>query len=131
MSNVLGSEQLLSGKRRYEYVTLRNGRVRIQSLTEYEKAEIDAAAVDYKKSVIDRKAAMLSRSRMICAVVVNDDGRRIFSDGDVDRVAREMDSQDVDAIHKAAVKHIGGSEDDFAELVGNSETTPSDDSQSS
>lgn len=116
-----GQANLLGAERRYRDVETPVGTVRIQSLSELEKSRVDAAAIDYKRTQIKRDAAILSRARLICAVVVDEAGERVFKDEDVDRVAHEMDSKVADAIFRGAQEHVGGEDEDFEELVGNSD----------
>lgn len=133
MSNTYANAaDLLGSKRRFDVVHVSGRTVRIQSLSELEKSEIDAAAIDYKKGAVKRQAAQLSRARLICACVVDGEGNRVFDTDDrtVRKVAHEMDSRDSDQIYRACVSHVGGIEDDFEELVGNSAETTGDASQS-
>lgn len=129
--NLTTASDLLGGKRRFDAVSVGGLNVRIQSLSELEKARVDAANIDYKRGRVAREAAVLSRARLIVACVVDDAGKRLFSDAQVEQVAKEMDSRVSDTIYRACVKHVGGeSNEDFAELVGNSAGTTSDDLQS-
>lgn len=130
MSNYATSADLLGNKRRYEVVECAGVSVRIQSLSELEKSEIDAAAIDYKRGGVSRQAAKLSRARLICACAVDEDGNKLFPNADVAKVASSMDSRISDALYRACVLHVGGDADsDFDELVGNCEATDGDGSQ--
>jgi len=121
-----GRERFLRGfKRRYQEVTLPDGEiVRIQNLSEAEKSRVDTASIDYKKSKIVRKAAQLSRARLLVACIVDAAGARLFGDDDTETLATELDSRDSQVIYAAILEWVGGDDEDFEETVKNSVDDP-------
>lgn len=132
-SNGFATREALIGKASRRYIDIRTPsghKVRLQSLSEGEMAAVEADRVDYKKGGVNRSAIVLSRARMITACVVDGEGHRIFTDGDAERIAAAMDSKDAIALYRACNEHTG-CDDDFEELVKNSETALVEDSPSS
>lgn len=91
---------------------------RIQSLSEAEMSALEMAEFE-RDSITDelirdedgrlvrREAAIAdTRARMIIATLVDDDGKRIFADGDLDLVKEQLDSADSLALYAAIGEHL-------------------------
>lgn len=111
-------------KRRHTEVPfLQTGKkVRIQSLTERERAELESA-------IVERKGGSL-RARIIAKSVVDEDGKRIFSDDDIPFI-ESLDSQVTSELYDAIDQHCGviRGQDDLETIGKNSEEIPEDDSR--
>lgn len=73
------------------------GTVRVQSLSERERAGIERAV---------QGGSSLYRPHMIALAVVDDEGRRVFTDDDVTDLA-EVDSRLVLALAEVVATHVG------------------------
>lgn len=105
-------------KRRYVTVDVPGvGDVRLQSLSELERSQYELAALD-NKNAVSREKLLHQRCRLIALCVVDDEGKRLFSDDDV-RLLLEMDSQITNAIFDAAQLHCGFTKADIEALEKN------------
>jgi hypothetical protein len=84
------------------------GTIRVQSLTERERAGIERAV---------QGGSSLYRPHMVALAVVDDEGRRVFTDGDVEDLA-EVDSRLMLAIADTVAGHIGPVELTAEDLEG-------------
>ena len=106
---------LASCKRRYTEETIEGlGTVRLQSLTELERAKVEVAA---------RDNASVLRGMLIAMSLVDDEGNRLFGDGEVDTILA-MDSRLTLRVSDVVLAHIG--KDKTEDAVKNSETTPAE-----
>lgn len=108
---LLGSVQ-----RRYSTVEVPGlGAVRLQSLTELERAQIEqVAATDVTRM----------RAQLIAVALVDDAGNRLFSDQETDHILR-MDSRLTGELSTAVMLHVGR-QDTTEDQVKNSEGTPAE-----
>ena len=117
---------LRKAPRRYTVVDIPElGRVRLQSITEKERAEYDRHLLD-DKGRPDLKRANYHRARLIVLCVVDEEGRRILGDEEAKKLPDLMDAAVADRVFEACQKHCNGETD-----LGNSkglQTTPTDDS---
>ena len=121
-------EQLLKpAPRRYVEITLpvSGQRVRIQSLLEGEKS-FHEASVQFdekgeRRSALDRVET--SKPLMICATLVDESGKLLLGDDDIDAVA-DMDGKDVAAIYDVAWEHCGFAPTDVETILKNSGKVP-------
>ena len=97
---------LAGGKRRYRDVALpvAGVTVRIQSLTELEKAQFEAEFYDTNGKKI-RGRTLDSRARLIMLSLVDDAGEKLLAPGDETSVM-QMDSADTGALWEAIWDHI-------------------------
>ena len=120
MSDYATRSQLLNkAPRRYRDVTLpvSGHKLRIQSLTEKEYADFCRACNNKKDSVA---TVLNSRRLLLIRCVVDDSGRRLFSQDDYDALA-EWDAADLHAAQAACAEHVGTSEDGVENIRKNSE----------
>ena len=110
---------LARNQRRFREVSCGDMRVRLQSLSEAERAQVELDSQGDEVRAI--------RARFIVASVVDADGNRVFRDSDVPNVM-ELDSQVTGRLGDEISAHIGITDDQFAELAKNSDETPEDDS---
>ena len=121
-------EQLFKpASRRYAEITLPVSglRVRIQSLLEGEKS-LHEASVQFdekgeRRTALDR--VEMSKPLMVCATLVDDSGKRLLGDDDIDAVA-DMDGKDVAAIYDVAWEHCGFAPTDVENILKNSVKVP-------
>jgi len=92
------------------------GNVRVQSLNEKERAEYEVAMLD-DSGKFNRRAAQDARLKLILATVVNDDGKKIFTPGDLQWL-RELDSVVVERLTDAINRHLGWDADLGKKLDG-------------
>lgn len=92
--------------RRYVEVDTLMGRVRLRSLTDREKCQIDSVLVDgsgkYRKDQV-----LTHNARLIAAMVVDEDGNRVFSDSDVPKI-QDLESGMVGQVVKECLAHMAG-----------------------
>lgn len=103
----VGRDQFLAAaKRRYTEATLAGfGRVRLQSLSEGERGRIESQTnYDAKKNKGDGIAKW--RARWIIAAVVDGDGKRLFSDAELDTV-QALDSRVTGPLYDIIAVHCG------------------------
>ena len=106
------------------------GAVLVRGLTGSERDAYEASFVDYDKSG-NRKKPNLSniRARLVAMAVVNEDGSRMFTDGEIVALARKSASA-LSRVFEVAQKLAGLSDEDVKDLEGNSDADPSDGSTS-
>lgn len=93
-------------QRRYvEFDVVGYGRLRIQSLTEAERAAVEYALA-YAEGDDERAVAMSFKSRLIAASVVDDEGERYYLDSEHDQI-QTYDSRLVAAIYEQIDKLNG------------------------
>lgn len=110
---------LATRKRRYATVPLPvcGLIVRIQSLTELERSEYEAAYLDNEGRRI-RGRIIDAKARLIMACAVDDDGHALFLPGD-ERDILAMDSADTGALWDACWNHVGFAKADAEALAKN------------
>lgn len=122
--------------RRYLEIELPSGGVaRLQSLTEKERAEFETATLKVNGGKrkdggiqIDKNALMTARCRMIALCLVDAESVRIFADTEIDLIM-QMNAADTRALGDACDTLNGGNEEDYKELLKNSEKIHVVDSQ--
>lgn len=107
MSEILNREALLQKtRRRYIDVDLPSGGcARLQSLSELERAEYNASLLD-KKGEIDRNKLTYGTMMLLCKMLVDGDGKRLFLDHEYETLA-SIDSLDMEVLGEEGRKHIG------------------------
>lgn len=119
-------EQLFSGKlkRRYKVVELpvSEHKVRIQSLSESEVSEYQAATVASSGMGLRRERLKDSNRRLIVLCLVDQAGNRILGKSHIAKLA-EWDGADAGFLYNECVTHCGLNRDDIEDLVKNSEGT--------
>lgn len=100
----LTREALLGkSKRRYKDVALFDGdSARIQSLSEAELGEYDAAAYDPKSFKVTPECLVKRRRLLVALSLVDDAGSRLFKSNEVDELLG-VDAKVVAMIHKACI----------------------------
>ncbi|MFF8768491.1 hypothetical protein ACF07Q_28585 [Nocardiopsis dassonvillei] len=123
MSLLSRDEILQADDRKYEtvHVPQWGGSVRIRSLDGKER-DI------FEKSLVDKKTGAPSkvenaRARLVAWTVVDADGRRIFSQGDIEALGKKSAAA-LDKVFTAARKLSGMTDEDLAELVEDFDVTP-------
>lgn len=115
--------------KRYKDVEIEGlGTVRIQSLTEGERNEIELKQFD-RTGKRDMSKLKEVKAHWIAGCVVDEHGAREFSDADVSSILK-MDAMITDTLFEAIQKHIGLSADDRRRLLKNSQETDGDGSPS-
>ena len=100
------------------------GDVRLQSISERERSEYEAAMLD-SSGRFDKKAAGDSKSRLIVLCIVNEDGFRILGDHHLKTLPDMLDSSVADALYEACVEHCQVPVPETVEDVGkNLESSP-------
>lgn len=117
---ILNREQLLQKvQRRFRTVDLPDGdAVRIRSLTERERAELELLMFS-KDGKVATKQLPAAKLKMICACVVGEDDQPYLTAADVS-LLEEMDSGIIARIHSACLEHVGFEDAEVEELVKNS-----------
>lgn len=82
-----------------------SGEVRIQSLTEKEKAEWEASTLD-KNGVVSKDKLKASRRKLVAMVVVDAEGKLVLTDDDV-KALEAIDGNITNAIQFQAQAHCG------------------------
>lgn len=114
---MISREKLLSqNAKRYVDKIIFGEQYRIQSLSEREKADYEIKLQDKKSGMSTKKA----RALFLCRVLVDESGKRLLGDIDVDAVG-EIDGRIASAIYATALDHNGYEETDIEDLVKNSE----------
>lgn len=122
-------EQLLglaTRKRRHREVTLpvAGCNVRIQSLTERERSQYEAAVFSSRGGT--NLSRMLDASRrLIVLCVVDGAGNRILTESDVPKLG-DWDAADVSVLYVECAEHCGLNRSDIEALAKNSDTTGDD-----
>ena len=122
--------------RRYVEIELPSGgTARLRSITEKERAEFETATLRVNGGKrkdggiqIDKNALMTARCRMIALCLVDGSDERIFADTEIDLIM-QMGAADTKALGDACDSLNGGNEEDYKELLKNSEQIHVVDSQ--
>ena len=116
-------------KRRYSTVEIpeRDISIRIQSLSEAEKSQYETCLIAKNGRGIMRERLQDDTRRLIALCVVDEEGKRIFSDSDLSAIAN-LDSYISSRIYDACQEHCGFNKGDIDETVKNSEEISVDDS---
>ncbi len=116
-------------KRRYATVDIpeRNITVRIQSLSENEKSQYETCLIAKNGKGIMRERLQDATRRLLALCIVDDNGNRIFTDGDLSELAN-LDAFVSSRIYDACQEHCGFNKGDIDETVKNSEQINVDDS---
>jgi hypothetical protein len=116
-------------ERRYSTVDIpeRNISIRIQSLSEAEKSQYETCLIAKNGRGIMRERLQDATRRLIALCVVDEEGKRIFSDSDLSAIAN-LDSYISSRIYDACQEHCGFNKGDIDETVKNSEGINVDDS---
>lgn len=124
----IGRDALLSRvDRRHTTVDIPGGgTVRLQSLTEGEKAKYETSMLT-KKGRVNQTKMEDATCRLIVLCMVDDEGRRILSDSDTWELLK-LDGAVTAAIFDVATTHCGFSAEDIDAIVKNSGTLHADDS---
>jgi hypothetical protein len=104
---ILTREQLLEkSKRRLIDVTLSDGAVvKLQSLTEIERAEYNAEMLD-ADGAVDKEQFKYGTVKLLARMIVDENGKRMFHDSEWPIIA-ELDSLVTEELGDAARNHIG------------------------
>lgn len=122
---MLTRDKLLgSFQRRYRTVETPIGEVRIQNLNEGEKSLWQDAQRGKDGNLIPGWVGK-SRRRIIVYCVVDDEGKRVFADSDIEKL-KDVDSGVTGAIADACMDHIGLAAGEQEELEKNSDGAPAD-----
>lgn len=114
--------------RRFEIVEIPGlGRVKIRSLKEIERSTFEAETFD-DDGGFEHDALTTAKRRLVILCVVDNNGEPLLNFDDLDALG-EKDGAIFNGLYKACAKHTGINETDLAALVGNSKTTPADDSR--
>jgi hypothetical protein len=100
------------------------GKVRIRSITELERAKMEAPNYT-KKGTINLDKLGDARCRLIVAAVVDGEGNPILTNNDV-QFLRNKDSKIINQLAEAIGEHCGISEKDMEEIEKNSPAPDSD-----
>ena len=116
-------------ERRYSTVEIpeRDISIRIQSLSEAEKSQYETCLIAKNGRGIMRERLQDATRRLIALCVVDEEGKRIFSDSDLSAIAN-LDSYISSRIYDACQEHCGFNKGDIDETVKNSEEISVDDS---
>ena len=109
-------------------VDLDGEHLRWQNLSELEKSSFENLAQHNNKAKA-KWAKVNLRLRVIVACAVDDDGKRIFSEGDILQM-QQLDGNTVQALSDEAMAHVGWTDDDVEEMeysVKNSSETSDED----
>jgi hypothetical protein len=99
----------------------------VQAMTARERANYERSLLNPKTGEPDMKRAMQARERMAIACVVDEDGNRMLTPADLEAL-NKIDVAVLALIATAAMELSTGSDDDYEEMVGNSEPTTGEDS---
>ncbi len=106
-----------------------DGEVKVRTVTAQEKDAWEESLQKGKGRNIKLDLANV-RAKLVALCVVDDDGNRVFSDGDVLALGRKG-AKAISRIYAAASELNGISDEDLETIVKNSEKTQSDDSSTS
>lgn len=110
-------------KRRVREINIPDfGKVRVQSLTARERGDYESQFIHKKKGGTRLDRMKQARELLVIETVVDADGNKILSRSDVAALGAQ-EAAVLDRIVEAARELSGIGDDDFEELVGNSETT--------
>ena len=117
-SNGYATRDMLAGfTRLYADVELPNGqKVRIQSLNNREKEELQYALLGKDGKPNFRAALVGQQARLIAAAVVDGEGQRVFSEDDDDLIQTDMDPDIIDVLSSEIIEHTGINESSIERL---------------
>ncbi len=122
-NGIIGRDGLLGlTERRYKVVEIGEKRIRIQSLTELEKARLENKTIMRRSQRLDKDEMDLVRQRLIAACVVDQKGERLFGVGDMEALGR-VDGWYIAHLYRECREHVGLDEGELEELVKNSAET--------
>ena len=131
MSDQEAQENLLSRddlfrpqERRYRVIgplPVRGGKVRLQSLTEREASQYEAAS--YEKGSLSRARMEDSNRRYIALCLVDQVGNRLLAPADVPKMA-DWDRSDMVFLYNEAVNHVNAKRPAIEDVEKNSAGTP-------
>lgn len=84
------------------------GRVRIRSLTEFERMQVELGKYNNDGTANADGFARMP-AKIVAATVVDSEGRTVFSEGDIEKLAT-MDTKYMSPLHQAIDKHVTGVE---------------------
>lgn len=90
------------------------GRIRIQSLSAREMDDYEFRSINRKTGRLDPAKAAEARRRLIALCLVDEHGKRMFSDHDLAAMGN-IDGQIADQIYAACEEHVKGSTVEEAE----------------
>lgn len=128
---VLSKDQILSAiDTEYETVDVPEwgGKVRVKTLTGDERDSYEQSLIDQRGNVTGPKLAG-AQARLCALTIVDDDGKRLFSDSDVKALGAKS-AQALNRVFDVAVRLSRMTQADVEAMVGNSEAVPSDGSTS-
>lgn len=98
------------------------GSVLVRGLTGRERDEWEASMSERRGRKFVPNLANI-RAKLVCACVIDDDGKRLFNYGDVQELG-EKSSAALDRVYGVAARLSGVSDQDLEELVENFDVTP-------
>lgn len=102
------------------------GTVRVQALTGAQRDAYEASMVEQRGK--ERKINMRNvRAKLVALSVVDEQGKRVFTDADVQALG-DLNASALDRVFSVAQRLSGLSKEDIEELAGNSEPGQSGDS---
>ena len=117
-------------KRRYDEFEVEGDdgpmKVRLRSLSEWEKSNYEAAALS-RKGGLTKDKLIDAKARMLVLCMVDGDGNPLFTDRDLAQI-KLIDGKITGAIYDRAIVHIGSQEGEIESIVKNSESVPVDSS---
>jgi len=120
-----GVEQMFPDllKRRYACFNLPISglRVRIQSLSERETSQYQAATIADKSGNYRRQKFEDAKRRLIVLCLVDDAGNRMLNDSHSELIADKWDGADTEFLYRKIAAHCGLNTTDIEDLVKNSE----------
>jgi hypothetical protein len=102
------------------------GTVRVRSLTGQERGRLEVTCTE-RKGVNHLQNLAMVRARLVALTVVDQEGRQVFSERDVD-VLNAKNADALEVIFKTALRLAGMSKADVDELTKNSESAQKEDS---
>lgn len=118
MTSTLTRERLLKpAKRRYDYVDLADGRVRIRSMTTGEMRALRASMLD-RRGELNRKRSDRLRELLICKCACDDDGNLLLTEDDALGTAfDEIDGAVTTQLFIKCKAHTGFTEDEDFQAI--------------
>lgn len=131
-NGVLSKDAILAARGRLKterlYVPELGGELLLREMTAKERDGFEAGVITGKGKNRDVEMRNL-RVKLLIRTIVDEQGNRIFSDADLDALG-ELPSSVIDPPFVASQRLNGWNKEDIDEIVGNSESVPSDDSPS-
>lgn len=129
--NILGRDQILAAQdleKELVAVPEWGGHVYVRALTGTERDAFEESLVDMKTVRKGRKQETVRQTRLanirarLCALTMCDeDGKRLFTDGDVEELGKKSASA-LNRVFEVAQRLSGLTDEDVEELAGNSES---------